>query len=953
MNELFKKLLRGMTYSYLAYLALCMLVVMPALNFFAPKLAQEHLDRRLERELIYFNPFTLALEVRRAAIVEQDGHRPLAFRRLSLNLSTSSLWDTGIVLDGFVIREMDLHVLRHANGDLHFEDLLTGESDPDEASGELPGLTIKDLIVEAHTLRFTDKTRAGPYTTAQTDMTLHTQNFTTVPDRQGNGLLALTGDGGGSLRWDGELDIAHGSSRGTLLLENIDLTHAWRYNAEALSFVANNARLDMRLPYDVNWNQDLVLSLRDAGIRLHDVDLAPHAKSALPDTAVQLGILDITGIALDYHNSSASIASVAITGFAASGYDESDDISLAQMFIGDTGESDEAANEAPASDDIAEESPWRIGVSQLTINDSRVDWKSEYLEPEVFTLSPIDVSIREFNWPATSPAEAQVDLGMNATASLSLSAKLNPSSGEGNVATDLQGLPLRWANPALHETLRTDIKNGVLSFTGQSQLSDFLPTAAGASLEIVNFATVLHETGQQAFSLARLGVSNASVDMHQKSLAIELLALEKPKGSLHVLEDGRLNVNGVVRSLDSNSETEPSADAPPDEAEPAAQESSPWRILISQMTLREGQLDFADDSLPLPFETLIGNIQADATAIDTAAEEPLSLSFKGSVDGYAPVSIEGSGRPLATSGRDGKLRLNFQGMDIASMSPYSGTYAGYTIDSGTLSLDLNYALDGQKLDGDNRVVISQMELGAPIESELAIDVPLKLGLALLTDSRGVIDLSVPVSGNIDDPSFSLGPIIGLAIRNIIVKAVTAPFTLLASLVGSDENLEEVSYPPGAYTLDASARKRLDTLAAALKERPRLTVKILGAADARADTAALQQQAFEAELLKAGITSADISAQNESFVTAVLARYEAAAATQGWDEDQEAPGVVTAVERLASLVKIDANALQTLAVERATEAKRELVNIGGVEATRIAISYDDAQSLTGVRMELDG
>jgi hypothetical protein len=59
-------------------------------------------------------------------------------------------------------------------------------------------------------------------------------------------------------------------------------------------------------------------------------------------------------------------------------------------------------------------------------------------------------------------------------------------------------------------------------------------------------------------------------------------------------------------------------------------------------------------------------------------------------------------------------------VDIATMSPYSGTYAGYTIDSGTPEPRPRYALDGQDLDGDNRIVISQMKLGEPVDSDKAM-----------------------------------------------------------------------------------------------------------------------------------------------------------------------------------------------------------------------------------------
>ena len=124
------------------------------------------------------------------------------------------------------------------------------------------------------------------------------------------------------------------------------------------------------------------------------------------------------------------------------------------------------------------------------------------------------------------------------------------------------------------------------------------------------------------------------------------------------------------------------------------------------------------------------------------------IDMAGSVDGYAPVALVGTAAPLNTPPAL-DLTLTFDGVDMALLTPYSGTYAGYAIERGLLNLDLAYSLQEGQLDGNNKVVIEQLKLGDKVDSEQALDLPLELALALLTDINGVIDIALPVSGNLD------------------------------------------------------------------------------------------------------------------------------------------------------------------------------------------------------------
>ena len=182
------------------------------------------------------------------------------------------------------------------------------------------------------------------------------------------------------------------------------------------------------------------------------------------------------------------------------------------------------------------------------------------------------------------------------------------------------------------------------------------------------------------------------------------------------------------------------------------------------------------------------------------------IGLKGSVDGYAPVTLVGTASPLqAPPALD--LTLRFNGLDMARLTPYSGNYAGYAIKNGVMTVDLRYGLENNRLQGNNKIVINQLQLGERVESRDAIDLPLRLGIALLTDSNGVIDIAVPVSGDLNNPQFSLGSVIAGAFVNLLTKAITAPFALLATLVGSSEELDTVDFAAGPRDSRSMARAR--------------------------------------------------------------------------------------------------------------------------------------------------
>jgi len=160
------------------------------------------------------------------------------------------------------------------------------------------------------------------------------------------------------------------------------------------------------------------------------------------------------------------------------------------------------------------------------------------------------------------------------------------------------------------------------------------------------------------------------------------------------------------------------------------------------------------------------------------------VDLAGNIQEFGKMKIKGQVNPLAKQ-LYSDINVNFNKIELTPFTPYSGRYVGYAIDKGKLNLNLHYKIANNKLDSQNYILLNKFELGDKIESDEATNIPLKLALALFKDNDGVINISLPINGDMDSPSFSIGSLALQAFKNIINKAVTSPFSILANLVDPD------------------------------------------------------------------------------------------------------------------------------------------------------------------------
>ncbi|MEJ1164093.1 DUF748 domain-containing protein [Variovorax sp. CCNWLW186] len=271
-------------------------------------------------------------------------------------------------------------------------------------------------------------------------------------------------------------------------------------------------------------------------------------------------------------------------------------------------------------------------------------------------------------------------------------------------------------------------------------------------------------------------------------------------------------------------------------------------INFGPMSLVNGRIDFTDLFVKPNYSADLSELTGKLSSFSSNPPKGESgrpaladLELRGKAQQTAALEITGKLNPLAKP-LELDITAKMRDLDLAPLSPYSVRYSGHGIERGKMSMDVNYkiAADGQ-LTATNKLVLNQLQFGDEVQGA-PNSLPVRLAVALLADRNGVIDVDLPLRGSLNDPQFSIGPLIFKAIVNLIVKAATSPFSLLTGgLGGGSGESSTVTFEPGSSVLSASAKESLDKVAKALTERPTLQMTVVGTSSLEQERDAYQRQ----------------------------------------------------------------------------------------------------------------
>ncbi len=426
-----------------------------------------------------------------------------------------------------------------------------------------------------------------------------------------------------------------------------------------------------------------------------------------------------------------------------------------------------------------------------------------------------------------------------------LDAALAASPLSGTAELRVTDLPLAPFTPLGPPPAQVSIDSGSVTLDAKAALSAGGAVTADADFALDGFALSDRASRRALVKVGRLAISGARAATRTRSAAVERVSLERPFLRLFRGKDGRSNVEAALGvSFSSASAAAPEASTAAVAAAPAAPGAPAWRATLARFAMTGGRAVFQDEAVAPAFALSASDVSADLKNLTTDGRSTATFALEGKIEA-APFSASGDVR-LSSAAVWADARVRADGVQLSAFTPYSIPVIGYKLDRGTLNLDLDESLQVREVKSRNKIVVDQLTLGDKVDSPAALKVPVKLGLAILKDRRGVIDLDVPIAGSLDDPQFRLLPVMLKTLLNLIVKAATSPFDALGAALGGGADLGRAAFAAGASALTPDETATLDKVAKALDDRPSLSVGVRGAA-VRADALALGDVALRRHL----------------------------------------------------------------------------------------------------------
>ncbi|WP_303843474.1 DUF748 domain-containing protein [Aeromonas sobria] len=950
---------------YLAYAFLLLLILITLLLWQTPRLVQRYLPGWLAEH--YGLQLTLgeidvglrhpSLTLGATALLDAKQQPIVSFEQLLITPNLHASWQQkGVVLSAVSLTKPVVLLQRLADkkGDVRLNltdalaTLLAPAPSPEPETASAPLLVdIASIAVTDGHVRYQDQRKESepgwlpPLNLEK--VTLKLDNLRTEANHPTAYQLNAAINGKSSLAAHGKLDVMSGMGQGKVSLKQVELKPFAPLWAPYLTLELAKGQANAEVEYLLKeGKQGVQWQLSKGKLMLDNWQLKKHKG----DEFARFSQLALSELAIDGQKQSLQIGKVSLKQpILKATLNAQQELDLADLLIEQAPakpvKDAKDAKATKAAKPTAADKPWQWQIKQIAIDKGDLTLtESSSGKPLARQLSGLTLALGPLGSKGEQPSMLTLATHFNQNSPLTFAGQLTliPFALNGEISQ--QGLPLALAQPYLANLLRIKLQTGQLS--SKTKL-DLATTAQGelgkltlqGGLDISGLKVVDRADNQRLLEISNLQLTGLDYDGISQQMRIKDIALSKPFARIEINEDGITNLQQLLL---------PQPAAGKGAQATAGSKGPDFRFTIDQLRTEQGNLRFADRSLSQDFVADIASLGGQSRHISNIPGQHSDLAFNGKVDRYAPVTIRG-GTNLLVANPILDIAVAFNNLELTTFTPYSGTYAGYAIDKGQLSMKLHYKLEGNRLEGDNDITIKKLQLGEKIKSEQAKDLPLGLAIALLSDANGVIQMNLKVKGDLDQPDFSIGNIFWDVLGNTLSKAITSPFSLLASLADGTEDLDELPFLPGDPDLTQTQLDKLAKLAQALKDRPKLSMNIRGKVNFNEERPILQRQKLERVLAKLTGNQADLDLlEQDPDLQEALAKAYQERFSEDLDDladrlslDEESPALrAQAIALLQEQQLITAKSLRNLAMRRAQNTKEFLVDSQGIAPERLFV-----------------
>jgi len=892
---------------------------------------QQQLARPVTLEKVRIDPFALSVDLRGFRITETDGAPLAGFDRLYVRVSVRSLIYRAWTVDTIKLIGLSGNLIRFGGSDTNIGRVLqplTAGPAPDakpEANTGLPRLVIRHLSLQNAQARLTDHLPGKLFQTDVGPVNLDFTNVSTLPQKTGEQHIEIGLEGGASLDWVSQSGINPPMSSGHVTVKGPYVPLLSRYFGDMLKLAAPSGSLDVGLDYQLQQRPDgqLGLTLDHAELALTGLTLQePGAATPF----LSLPSLRLSGGHLDWPEQKAGAEHLILSDLS---------LNMRRQANGQIAPAPWASSvpaPAPAKAAPAPSGPdWSVTLGKAELRNAKAEIEDRTPhQPTKLEVHAVDLTLDGIS---SKPGTA-----MPFALSAALAGGGITAQGHVTALPDLlldakiaiNALHLSVIQAYLHDFARLSIDGG--QFDGQSDLkldgAGLTATGSGA-VQGLKLTDEVEKTPVVAWD--RLGVDRFDFSQSANELQISQVNFVGPFLRFRLAKDQSTNFSHILISAPAATKAAPPAPAP---------SGPPMKISVGKIAISKGGADYGDSSLPLPFTAHITDLQGTVATLSSASSSPTRVSLRGQVDQYGQARIEGSLTPFDPA-KNTKMAVSFHNVEFPGLTPYVLKFAGRRVAKGRLDVDLNYAIANSKMNGANRVVIRDFELGEKVDVPGAMDLPLDLAIALLKDDDGKIDIDLPVTGDLNDPQFDIGSVITQTVFKLLGNLITSPFRALAGLFGGDgPQLDHIAFAPGRADLAPPEKEKILHLADALKKRPSLGLVVPTVLDPEDDKAQLQFDALDARMDKELGKRNTVTRQRqylESQFEETVGKDQLAPLKQSFMQNQtlDEPAYVAALrEKVAKAAPVPDASLTALAQARAAAVAGSLGQVPGIDPKRI-------------------
>ena len=963
-----RKLILGLLLTVLLYGLAGFFAAPWAVQRLAEEQARKTFQAALTIERVAINPFALSLEINNLELSDPAGHAVATAEQIFVNFQLSSLFNWAYTLAELRLSAPRLDLVRDTEGAFNIDFLLPGSDeagqDLNSEPDTLPRFLIHDLDVEDLVVDWRDRAGHNTVHTQLGPASIAIKALNTLPDRSGEQSVQIVSNDLGTLGWSGTIGLNPLHSSGEASIQGATFALLSSYLRQDLGFDIDRGSGSATFNYTIAAAPEggvsasvnnLSIDVSDLGLQsLDPTDNLEGRVLSLPD--LQLVVERIQWPARTIEADSVKVNG----GLLNLRRDASGGLNLIP------GQASDRADQT--SYDSSGGTPWAVSLEQFAVTEFVLNYEDRGVTPHARGgMTNINLNVEGLSNQANTAFPTTLSFEGQAGGRVTLEGKLQAlPTLDFSFDIRAERAGLKNLQPYLVPLADVEMASGSLDLQGQIWGNQEQPLYFDGALTIADLELIETDEGTRLGSWQAMDMSRIRLDLAQNDLQISEITFIAPYAEVVIAETGALNLGRISKDRDDGEQiaTPPSSGSvPPHPTTPAAAavetttgntRPPPLALTVGRVILDQAAVDFSDFSLPIPFVANITGLQGSMTTVSSASREPTALDFEGAVDEFGMVRITGTVTPM-DPGSNTDVAVVFQNIDIPKFTSYSIPFAGREISEGRLDLNLDYRVEAGQLVGENNIVISKIALGQKVPHPEATSLPLDLAIALLKDVEGNIDIDLPVAGDVNDPEFSYGGVVGKAIANLIVKIVASPFMLLGNLVGMEAGeLDNLVFNPGRVDLTPPEMEKIAKLAEALELRPELSLSLPPTIASEADTRALQVKALEAQVAIRMNTLGDkegMYADNRRTVLEALfqeafpesseleaLRESYTMTAEGHNEDQfDSPAYASELQGwLIDLQRVNDADLAELGRMRATTVRDAILTTGSVTDDRVSI-----------------